>query len=323
VDDRPGLSVKGEFAAGAEEAEVEVTATAKARPGTSELVLRAEGVEEDGQVVASGQAVLVVTVLFLPPQPEYRPDGDAVEEDGKGVKYYRRIAYHLPDGTRVPFVLVPQRRRGRAPDRRPNPPTFYIMEDKVSLALFRRFARLHPDRVKGREWEREGADGRLPVFGVRVNDAYAFASAWLGGNLPTAEQWDTAAGRYADPRGEGPYRGKWAAGRDDVALRGPRPVGGSPGDVSPFSGCRDMGGNGYEWTRTFVIASEGQTFPPVENPRGLSDNTLYLRGQGFDGDHPVRFADLDEGSYSSLASRETRLDKDRPSDVSFRVVIEP
>jgi serine/threonine protein kinase/formylglycine-generating enzyme required for sulfatase activity len=371
----PGVEVpEDELAAGAGAVTLRVTAGPKAVRGVHKVTLSAGG----GGVQAS--AVVELTVLVVPPGCE--KDSDKVVHDAQGVPYYQTISRVLADGTRVPFLLVPRKPAGECRAGKPDPvPTFYVMRDKVSLSLFRRFAAGHKQWVPTAGWalpllrQQVGAWGVLgspaapgpllavsalagwdendscPVLDVTVEEAAAFAEVWLGGLLPTVEQWDKAAGCHARDRGEGPYVGAWdrwelwlgartwgllgspaAPGplaaasapcpgaerlvRPDVAVYpyAPRPVGTARDDVSPF-GCRDMAGNGYEWTRDL----SGRT-QKVPLPRGVPRNDVWvvLRGRGFrtGDDRPLTYLDL-EGE-----SRTFRY-VDPLGDGGFRVVIEP
>ena len=70
---------------------------------------------------------------------------------------------------------------------------------------------------------------------------------WMGGLLPSDQEWDVAAGRYEDEkkRGEGPFLGP--EDKADVAIKraqeGPMRVGEAKGGISLHK-CRDMAGNG-------------------------------------------------------------------------------
>jgi formylglycine-generating enzyme required for sulfatase activity len=172
-------------------------------------------------------------------------EGATVVSDRFKLQYYSRVDYRLPDGTRIPFVLV--RAAGEM-----DPPTFYIMQDKVSNGLFGKFVQAtrqatdfgligclgapmnapwqgaslllsrHAapsqwqlgatvDReVDGevREQDVGSTDPNLPVFRMTVVEAHRFAR-WLGGLLPSLKEWDKAAGRYEAPRREGPFQGTW------------------------------------------------------------------------------------------------------------------
>jgi formylglycine-generating enzyme required for sulfatase activity len=242
------------------------------------------------------------------------PVGDGTAVDVECGRFYRRIAYQPASGPALEFVLVPKGRKGQ-------PDTFYIMKDKVSVREFRAFAEAHPEWVKyKKEWTELPDD--CPALPVRGDDAFRFATKWVrGGNLPTLEQWDKAAGRYEPNRREGPHRGKWRElPKDAVAFgRGnPLPRGKASHDESPF-GCRDMAGNGEEWTRTTRDKSLLRESMLAAGP--ATDLSVYLRGNPYDAKTPLLFADLDrENTPSSLDVR------DNPPEgvqVGFRLVIEP
>jgi serine/threonine protein kinase len=302
-----------ELAEGEDQALLRVSASERTAPGTHNVRLRVEGVGANREAAAPKTVLVELTVLFLP--GGFEPEGGEVVEDGKGGKYYRRIAYLLDDGTRLPFVLIPKYGRGSS---REDPTTFYIMENKVSLHDFRCFDAKHP-RTQ-RQWQKD-TNPQYPVFDVTVEDASAFAE-WLGGKLPTEEQWDKAAGRYETPRlSEGPYRGKWVKGRTDIAFQREEPVavGTADGDRSEPFGCRDMAGNGFEWTRTLL---RGRGTVPLKGRLPTLEDLVLLRGRSFDSkyDWPLRYDDLDKEEK-----------EDRPlgigyqntwPDLGFRVVIE-
>lgn len=172
---------------------------------------------------------------------------------------------------------------------------FYIMENKVWNGLLAEFDRNFPDErrvvaerdgdkelfppVDDREgWkqgamanaERLGIDNypRLPVMNVNAFEAHEIA-LWLGGptaHLPTARQWDTAAGYDLWKSGElkntpwsdGPYRNDFKTPKPRIAVDqrkfGPTNVGESIDDIGP-NGCRDMAGNGREFTSSVGVAT--------------------------------------------------------------------
>jgi formylglycine-generating enzyme required for sulfatase activity len=144
-------------------------------------------------------------------------------------------------------------------------------------------------------------------------EAYCFAR-WIGGergNLPTVSQWDAAGGRgrgaqapYQDPESSNlPARDEVAIGRKST---GPMRVGIAPRDKSVF-GCRDMAGNGQEWTRSTTDPTA--PFPPQQR------NLLYVvRGQAYYLPSPFRFSSQ-EPDYKSFGAADPAL--------GFRVVIEP
>src|SRR5262249_42498974 len=148
------------------------------------------------------------------------------------------------------------------------------------------------DEVRGCKWEKGGlADGeeigngneQHPVLNVTAEEAHRFAR-WLGGELPTAQQWDKAAGRFEDYRGDGPFKGKIGTVKPglDVAVgrkkEGPMPVGAALRDESLF-GCRDMAGNGREWTCT--NADPGRSNQRVAFPVADPKVRLQLRGRSY------------------------------------------
>jgi formylglycine-generating enzyme required for sulfatase activity len=231
-----------------------------------------------------------------------------------------RIARDVPGGNRVVFLLIGKRRAD-------DPDPFYIMEDKVWNALFAEFAAENPAAVRGSKWTRgavadgrylTNADGRLPVMSVTAKEALAFAS-WLGGRLPSCRQWDKAAGMAPeDHRGRfGPFEGAWdprdpgriAVGREK---EGPLPVGRATRDVGPF-GCRDMAGNGLEWTRDLLLP-RGETIPPADEKAAL----ITHRGR--------RYSERSPLTYDEMADAASRGDAapylDADPEIGFRVVIE-
>jgi serine/threonine protein kinase len=188
----------------------------------------------------------------------------------------------------VRFLLVEKKEKD-------DPDTFYIMENKVWVGLFRPFVlakKLELDSVE-KNWDKFGDN--CPVLGVRANTAYAFASEWLQGNLPTEKQWDKAAGEYEHVR-EGPFAGTWdnndKAKNDKlgiaVGLRAPKEVSRKDTkDISPF-GCRDMSGNGLEWTRNvFRRGSNSSSFLPVDNPQ--ADDSVAMRSKRYNDPRPFQF----------------------------------
>ena len=291
--------VPQEIGPGEQEARVRVDVAREAAPAHTRSISARRRAQ-------TAEAILDLTVLFLP--LDFETDGKFVE-DGKRMKYYKHIEC-TREGMRIPFVVIPQQSKVDAD-------TFYIMEDKVSHGLFRKFAERCPEKVRSTDWKK-GKDDDYPVLGVFVDEAHSFVS-WLAegkGRLPSTQQWDKAAG-LSEPkrtRGEGPYRGSWQDNpKPDIELNHPVALGSSKSDVSLFE-CRDMAGNGKEWTRT-LMGGKGDV--PVARPR-LAEHVVCLRGHGFGGDRPLRFDDLDaESPPFSMPYLKTK------SDIGFRVVIEP
>jgi len=242
--------------------------------------------------------------------------------------FYDRIVT-VSAGHHVVFLLIPKSK----PD---DPPSFYIMEDKVSNELFalfendpagqkllKEFRQNQPKLIKDLWRKGAVADGKdlgtsedqLPVMRATLLEAYAFAR-WLGGHLPSARQWDKAAGRFEDKAGPGPFDGPWdKQDQNAVAVNrpkeGPMPVGHASRDVSRF-GCRDMAGNGWEWTRDAL----GERQPFTRGFRLHPELTrVILRGQSYRAPRPLSFSDL-EGpeSWPYL---------DVSPEIGFRVVLEP
>jgi eukaryotic-like serine/threonine-protein kinase len=233
---------------------------------------------------------------------------------------FPRIARDFPDGNRVVFLLIEKRRAD-------DPDPFYIMEDKVWNALFAEFAAENPAAVKDSTWTRgavadgrdlSSADGRVPVMRVSAKEAHAFAS-WLGGRLPSSRQWDKAAGLAPEdhPGRVGPFEGEWdpsdpgriAVDREE---EGPLPVGRASRDVGPF-GCRDMAGNGLEWTRDLLLPT-GQTIPPADERAAR----IILRGRRYSEPSPLTYDEM--VAAASKGDAAPYLDAD--PEIGFRVVIE-
>jgi serine/threonine protein kinase len=107
--------------------------------GVQARLAAAEGAEPRTVTLAfeapGAAATLTVTVLPLATLPRGCTKGkDAtVVTDRNKLKYYSRIDYRLPDGTAIPFLGICARKAD-------DPPTFYIMPDKVSNGLFCKFA---------------------------------------------------------------------------------------------------------------------------------------------------------------------------------------
>jgi hypothetical protein len=246
-------------------------------------------------------------------------EGAAIIEIG-GNRYYDRIVRTLPDGTPVRFLLIPA-------EPGEEPATFYIMENKVSNRMFEQFATAEPEVVKDSSW-REGAamDGKptgmkdldWPVFRTTAREAWEFAR-WMGGRLPSARQWEKAAGLQPTNDSPGPYVATWeSTSKTEIAvnrrLEGPLPVGTATKDVSP-SGCRDMAGNGYEWTRTLMVPQSG--YVPREFPDVKEGDMVLMRGQSYSNDEPLQYDWLKDTHFDQPQDPTQGLD-----ELSFRVVID-
>ena len=284
-----------------------------------------------GVVLAAAMIAVAVTVFRPSPEPiptepwlpaDSHPDDGAETTIVNERLFYNRIVLDR-GGQDVTFVLVP-------PTILDHPPTFYIMEDMVWNDLFRaawddkeyqaELARLATDHpwVTRNEWTRGGekdeddagvGDPRMPVFRVTVTEAYCCAH-WLGGQLPTREQWLRAAGKDGSADRPGPAdpdcRGGIAVDRFTL---GPAPVGTSLCDVSPF-GVRDMAGNGMEWTRTTLDLIGGKSVPVAEPSQ---DTTVFILGQSYTRPEPYQFADAPQSELYDAIS----------PTIGFRAVLEP
>jgi formylglycine-generating enzyme required for sulfatase activity len=199
------------------------------------------------------------------------------------------------------------------------PTPYYITVDRVWNNLYDVF----PESLAGKS---AFAGYDLPVLGVDFELARKFAQ-WLGGtsgHLPLTSQWDTAAGRYEDAKGEGPFRGLLADIKgDDVGLNRsmPIPVGKALKDRT-FLGCHDMAGNGLEWTRNYKVITE----PDQKEIGGTGSKVplqarVLLRGRDFHEPEPLLWDDLLSPESIPFYAAE-RKDPGYLARVGFRVVIE-
>src|SRR5262249_14666063 len=112
--------------------------------------------------------------------------------------FYRQIDV-ICDSLPVRFILIPKGPGDSAND----PDAFYIMCDKVSVALFRRFAQAESNKNAEMAFDVEvedeqkvkhkiNVDERCPIFAVDPDTAYACARRIGGpkGHLPKRNQWD-------------------------------------------------------------------------------------------------------------------------------------
>jgi hypothetical protein len=241
----------------------------------------------------SGGAGKAVSEADLP--PGFHPaDAAIVTIDGR--RLYQRIAHSLPGRTELVFILIPK-------DRATDPEPFYILRDKVTNQAFAQFDRDNPGVVRDARWK-QGAAGENeiplgvndypfhPVVRVTVDDANRFAK-WLSGRLPTAQEWDKAAGRFDGAVGPFPGDGhlldKEAAG---VGLGRLLPAERESRAETLF-GCRDMAGNGYEWTCS--ARRDEQERVPFDDTTW--NDRVSLRGETYFAPAPYRFADRPNSRY--------------------------
>jgi serine/threonine protein kinase len=258
-------------------------------------------------------------------------DADRFVEDRHHGRYNKRLVRQV-GSEKVVVVAVPQ----SLPD---DPPTFYIMENKVWNDLYAVFVAdrkakqllqkytSRPNLLRG-NWRKgglaytfnpdpdsepffgvQGPDkGRLPVFRTTVTEAHCFAE-WLGGRLPSRQQWRKAAGWPSS----GPF-GAGSGNNHDLAIGsedGPWPVDRGRHDLSIYE-CRQMGSNGFEWTRDLADDEFGRRgeIPLAEMPQ-----YVFTEGQSYLSVEPLSFA---------VMATEHRVEKctAAPFDVTFRVVLE-
>ncbi len=330
--------------------QVHVAASETARPGKVSLTLEAPGTS----------TTLEVTILPLGTMPAHCGwvEGAAIVPARNGLKYYQQINGYLSDGTPVPFVVVPQ-------ERDIDPPTFYIMRDKVSNGLYGKFAfwsgtvsaaaslanplggdallptyhvvaaatmgsqwrlgaQVDEPMTRGRPMRKNlGADDpELPVFRVSALEAHQFAR-WLGGRLPSKQEWQRAAGVGVAGR-EGPYLGSWKQWKEDPEARarigvgrkdqGPMRLDADTLDISPF-GCHHMSGNGTEWTDTLMEPAEQTVSGCAE--RGFPERSdVFLCGRSYRDSRPLYFRDMDLNDRA-------RSPFEPSPEIGFRVVIHP
>jgi serine/threonine protein kinase len=233
---------------------------------------------------------------------------EEIVEDRNGRRYFSRLVRDV-GGQTVVMVVVPRLIQD-------DPPTFYIMENKVwndlyslffadprSDELIRKYSsRPGCEELVSREdeppWRRgalapnfnpnpakepffgvNGAKGRLPVFRVTVTEAHCFAE-WLGGYLPRRKQWLKAVGHGEDSR-PAPLAGDTndASGLAIRLKEGPWPIDRGNRDDSKY-GCRQMISNGLEWTRD--IQEDSSTIPLESKLLNLGVYKLsqsYLRAE--------------------------------------------
>ncbi|MBP3955833.1 protein kinase [Gemmata sp. G18] len=224
--------------------------------------------------VIRGAAVAVVdranNLPDVPPKPEPKllfPAGTIPEPGAKEVQ--------LAD-KRVPEWVFVERNNEKVRFRLitgqpgPNVAPFYIMETKVTNKLY------------------TGGDG-TPVVNVTARDAQEFARKVFGGDLPTDEQWDHAAGFHDQDGQTGPTLPPGRAWIDkDVP--GPVKRATTEADVNRY-GLLDMAGNGREWTRT-VLTRAGKRKVLGTDPLDEMDKVI-LRGRSFFLDRPLNFKMLE------------------------------
>ena len=270
--------------------------------------------------------VAVVSSSGTPPAlPVWIPDGFEPAENAQlTTDYDRRSRYRdkivpaRPGLEDCLFLLIPK-------EQKTDLPTYYIMRDMVSNAVYAKFA---DTSTVSSDWQKgaltdagidlpveNASTDRRPVFRVTAYEARAFAR-WIGGELPSLRQWNRAAG-FEPKAGETkfppePYGD--STGPDEIAVRrgesGPLEVGQAPSDRSKY-GLRDMFGNGMEWTETHH--GDGLPDDPASNP------LLAIVGATYGEPEPLQFKDF---ATSIMDTRVNKNAAEIDEDIGFRVVLE-
>jgi formylglycine-generating enzyme required for sulfatase activity len=251
----------------------------------------------------------------------FQPVGTKTVDDLYKKRYYERIVKTFDDGLEAEFVCIPKTET-QLNDNLPDPESFYIMVDKVSVELFHKFAK-HVGLSEDWKSKNDPNNAKLPVMGSTAKEAYEFAQKMIGnkGNLPKQIQWDKATGYYLKDKKEnpeGPFRGHWNEQEPLSIGVSPRPStvrarpmqNGEAKDDNSLYGCRDLAGNGREWLRE-VVGRKDHFVSEVED-----NEWVVLRGKSFKAPKPFLFADdIERPDSEKYPSR-------RP-DIGFRVVIDP
>ena len=105
----------------------------------------------------------------------------------------------------------------------------------------------HVDHTPG-NWQEQRQQRLFPVTHITWWSAWAFAN-WIGGQLPSAEQWQALAGRKLTTF---PYGNTYIPGRAiDFSIR--HSVSAGDSDDASADGIIGFGGNVAEWTNTSVL----------------------------------------------------------------------
>ena len=203
------------------------------------------------------------------PQLVY-PAGTTPEE---GANQIQLIGKRAPEwvvcekgGGLVRFRLI-------APQSGPPVVPFYILETKVTNRLYL-----------------GGPDDDAPVVNVTALLARDFAEKVFGGDLPSEDEWDHAAGLFDQ---QGQSAPTLSPGRAWIDKPAPGPVKrpNAEADINRY-GLLDMAGNGREWTRT-VLTRTGSRRDLTAGPLADTDK-LILRGRNYTLDRPLSFAILEK-----------------------------
>jgi formylglycine-generating enzyme required for sulfatase activity len=291
--------------------------------------------------LVAGMDAVGPAASWLP--PHFDPVGDGPGKDPELVKvdgrhYFRRISRNLAGATPAEFILIPRKDGVEQRDDVLGLPTFYVLRNKVTNSqmaavsanpemqkLLERHRQKH-DWTIPNKWKvsrKDDSSAEWPVTNVSVTEAHCFAE-WLGGaggatigrgRLPSRREWDKAGGRYEGK--PGPFK-DWP-GKIAILVGGPLSVDDprTTDDESNY-GCRNMAGNGREWTRD--AANFGEPAPPVPLDDPNTQDWVWLRGKSFDEKEPYRFPRQITENQDPTGS--SPYDQISPT-VGFRTVIAP
>ena len=136
--------------------------------------------------------VIVATIMYLPPSlvPPHLPEGYVQAANSEKItigkrQFHSHIERVLADKTVARFVLVPEDAELA---------TFYILESKVTRAMFKAYLEAKPqlDAEIRQRFEKSDQPPGTAVNNLTAVEAHLCAQ-WLGGELPTPSQWDRAA----------------------------------------------------------------------------------------------------------------------------------
>ena len=172
---------------------------------------------------------------------------------------------------------------------------------------------------------------KRPVLRVDIQEAHACA-VWLGGWLPSLEQWDKAAGRFESNAGEGPFEGTLTSLKpDDVAVGRDGQVD-EQGKLSRSARWPRRGPQGRQPLRLPRYGRQRQGVD-ADLPHGRCAGVLrrrrpsrpaarvHLRGGDYAVPDPLLFRDID-GRVMDLAFwRQSRTQGGDVPILGFRVVV--
>lgn len=172
--------------------------------------------------------------------------------------------------------------------------SFYLAKYPVTNLQYRKFVEATGHALP-RYWDDPKYNhDEQPVVGVTWEDAQAYCR-WAGLRLPTAAEWEKAAGW--DDEKEGKRRWPWGNAEPDPSLSNfgghvgqTTAVGSYPAGVSPY-GCHDLAGNVFEWMEDWYEERAYQS-APLENPRGpcRGKNKCLRGGSHFSDANDIRAA---------------------------------